>query len=137
MCPKAGTTAPWKTVTRDQFDRSVAEALDQIPEIFRRKMDNVEVLVEDFADRETLRSLDIDSRWNLLGLYVGVPVIHQSFFSVNVLPDRIYLFRHPIVLAAGSPEKVPTVIKDVVIHELGHHLGFTDAQIYAMSGEET
>jgi len=114
----------------------VAEALDQIPEIFRQKMDNVEVLIEDFPDQPTLRSLDLDSRWALLGLYVGVPVTHQSFFSVNVLPDRIYLFRLPIVRAAGGPEKVPTVIKDVIIHELGHHLGFTDEQLYAMTGEE-
>lgn len=124
-------------MTRDQFDRSVPEALDRIPEIFREKMRNVEVLVEDFPDQETLRSLDLDSKWALLGLYVGVPLTHQSFFSTNVLPDRIYLFRHPIVLAAGSPGKVPTVIKDVIIHELGHHLGFTDEQLYAMTGEET
>ncbi|MDQ7783124.1 MAG: metallopeptidase family protein [Desulfomonilaceae bacterium] len=122
---------------KDQFDRSVAEALDQIPEIFRRKMENVEVIVEDFPDQETLHSLDLDSKWDLLGLYVGVPVTHQSFFSVNVLPDRIYLYRRPIVRSAGRPEKIPTVIRDVVIHELGHHLGFDDEELYAMTGEET
>ncbi len=100
-------------------------------------MRNVEVLVEDFPDEETLRDLDLESGWGLLGLYVGVPVTHQSFFSMNILPDRIYLFRRPIILAAGSPERVPAVIKDVIIHELGHHLGFDDEQLYAMNGEES
>lgn len=99
-------------------------------------MENVEVLVEDFPDQETLRDLDLDSRWDLLGLYVGVPVTNQSFFSVNVLPDRIYLFRRPICLSAGRPERVPAVIRDVVIHELGHHLGFDDEELYAMNGDE-
>lgn len=128
---------PAGNVTREQFDKSVAEALDRIPEIFQAKLKNVEILVEDFTDRETLQSLGLESEWNLLGLYVGIPVTHQSFFSANVLPDRIYLFRKPIVRAAGSPDHVPEVISGVIMHEVGHHFGFSDEELYAMTGEDS
>lgn len=121
----------------EQFDRSVSEALDQIPEIFRQKMNNVEIFVEDFPDDETVRSLSVDSRWALLGLYVGIPVTHQSFFSHRMLPDRIYLYKQPILRAAGNPANLPQVLRDVIIHEVGHHFGFTDDQLLAMTGQET
>jgi predicted Zn-dependent protease with MMP-like domain len=124
-------------VDDEQFERSVLDALERIPEVFRQKMNNVEILVEDFPDADTVSSLSVDSRWELLGLYVGVPVTHQSFFSHNVLPDRIHLYRQPILRAAGNPANVPHVIRDVIIHEVGHHFGFTDDQLYAMAGRVT
>ncbi|MBI4964830.1 MAG: metallopeptidase family protein [Desulfomonile tiedjei] len=98
-------------------------------------MENVEVLVEDFADMETLHSLDLESPWELLGLYVGVPINERSVFSPGYLPDRIYLYRRPILRAAGSLQNVVTTIREVVIHEVGHHFGFDDDELEEMTGQ--
>lgn len=121
-------------MTRDLFNRQVARALEAIPEEFQSKMENVEVLVEDFADDETLDSLGIESAWDLLGLYVGVPITQQSVFSFSLLPERIYLYRRPILRAARRGREVHQIIREVVIHEIGHHFGFDDTQLEEMEG---
>jgi len=111
--------------------------LDDLPEEFRRKMENVEVLVEDFADREMLDSVGIESPWELLGLYVGVPLPQQSVFAMTLLPERVYLFRRPILRAAGySLSRVVETVREVVIHEIGHHFGFDDEELDRMMGDE-
>ncbi len=115
------------------FRKQVSRAIDEIPEEFRQKMDNVEILVEEFPDEETLESLELNSVWDLLGLYVGVPLTGQSFFSGNPLPDRIYLYRKPILRAARQGRSVVETIREVVLHELGHHLGFDDEQLENMT----
>jgi len=121
-------------VTPELFRKHVARAIDEIPEEFRDKMENVEVLVEDFPDPETIHSLDLVSQWDLLGLYVGVPLTQQSVFSVNVMPDRIYLYRRPILRAAFRGTDVVQLIREVIIHEVGHHFGFDDEQLDKMIG---
>jgi predicted Zn-dependent protease with MMP-like domain len=121
-------------VTPQVFSKHVAKALEEIPEEFRERMENVEVLVEDFANLETLRSVGLESRWELLGLYVGVPITQRSVFSPGYLPDRIYLYRRPILRGAGSPQNVVATIKEVVIHEVGHHFGFDDEELEDMAG---
>jgi predicted Zn-dependent protease with MMP-like domain len=93
------------------------------------------VIVEDFADSETLDSLDIETPWELLGLYVGVPLPDQSVFSVILLPERVYIYRRPILRAAGQEgQDVVETIRDVVIHEIGHHFGFDDEELDRMMG---
>ena len=120
----------------DLFARAVSKALEELPEEFQEKMENVEVIVEDFPDHETMESLEIPSRWGLLGLYVGVPITHQSVFSMNVLPERIYLYRRPILRVAGAPQHVVETIRDVLLHEIGHHFGFDDDELERMTGAE-
>jgi predicted Zn-dependent protease with MMP-like domain len=115
------------------FRNTVAKALRDVPVEFLRKMENVEVLVEEFADEETLDSLGIESPWDLLGLYVGVPMDQQSFFSPGYLPERIYLYRRPILRAARGGKSLVQLIREVVIHEIGHHFGFDDDELDAMT----
>jgi predicted Zn-dependent protease with MMP-like domain len=116
------------------FSKAVARALQEIPEEFLETMDNVEVLVEDFPDRETLESLGLESRWDLLGLYVGVPLTGRSVFSMNPFPERIFLYRLPILRVARGGRNVTGIIREVVIHEVGHHFGFDDRQLDEMIG---
>lgn len=122
-------------MTPRAFSRYVSRALKELPSEFREKMENVEVLVEDFADEETLLSLGIESPYGLLGLYVGTPITHQSVFWVNPLPDRIYLYRIPILNAAGDRDNVVEKIREVVMHEVGHHFGFDDRELHEMMGD--
>lgn len=116
------------------FHKNVAKALEDLPDEFRAKMENVEIIVEEFPDHETLEAIGAHSHWDLLGLYVGVPITQRSVFSVNVLPERIYLYRRPILRAAGSAENVVDTIREVFIHEVGHHFGFDDDELDEMIG---
>jgi predicted Zn-dependent protease with MMP-like domain len=116
------------------FSKAVARALQELPEEFLETMDNVEVLVEDFPDRETLHSLGIESKWDLLGLYQGVPITNRSVFMVSVFPERIFLYRLPILRAARTGRNLVQLIREVVIHEVGHHFGFDDEQLDEMIG---
>lgn len=118
------------------FNKHVAQALEELPAEFRAKMENVEIIVEDFADDEMLESVGVNSPWYLLGLYVGVPITQRSVFALDGLPERIYLFRRPIIRAAGRFENVVHTIRDVLIHEVGHHFGFDDDKLAEMTGQD-
>jgi len=119
-------------VNPDLFAKAVSKALDELPEEFKEKIENVEVIVEDFPDRQTMDSLGISSRWGLLGLYVGVPINQKSVFSVNILPERIYLYRLPILRMAGGSGNIAEAIRDVLLHEIGHHFGFSEEDLERM-----
>jgi predicted Zn-dependent protease with MMP-like domain len=115
------------------FREKALEALDQIPASFLERLENVEIMVEDFADADILKSLNISSKWRLLGLYVGNPLSQRSFFQTNLLPDRIYLFRLPILRSCEKGTDIVQVIRDVILHEIGHHFGFNDDELLEMS----
>lgn len=121
-------------MTPELFSQHVSLALDDLPRELREKMENVEVIVEDLADAETLQSMGIGSPFDLLGLYVGVPIDRRSVFSSNPLPDRIHLYRIPILRASGGKEDLVRKIREVTIHEVGHHFGFDDRDLDAMAG---
>jgi predicted Zn-dependent protease with MMP-like domain len=118
-------------VTPELFRKHVARAVDEIPHEFQEKMENVEILVEDFPDLETIESLDLDSEWDLLGLYVGVPLTERSVFATTIMPERIYLYRRPILRAARG-KSVTQLVREVIIHEVGHHFGLDDEQLDEM-----
>ncbi|MFY9642677.1 MAG: metallopeptidase family protein, partial [Rhodomicrobium sp.] len=103
---------------------------DGLPEQFRAALDNVALHVADFADAETLAALRIRDRHNLLGLYHGAGLPSRSVWDPVRLPDRIYLYRIPI-LDYANRNRQPTerVIRHVLIHEIGHHFGFSDADM--------
>ncbi len=110
----------------DLFEKMTSRAIEQLPQEFRDKLENVEILVLDFPDADIIESMNLESKWDLLGLYVGVPLTQRSVFSTPTLPERIFLFKRPIQSAAAGPEGMATVIRDVLIHEIGHHFGFDE-----------
>ena len=116
------------------FQEKALEALEQIPANFLEHLENVEIIVEDFANPDILRSLNIDSKWHLLGLYVGHPLTERSFFQTTLLPDRIYLFRLPILRSYEGKMNIVEAIRDVIVHEIGHHFGFNDDELLDMTG---
>ncbi|MGA8832871.1 MAG: metallopeptidase family protein [Desulfomonilaceae bacterium] len=116
------------------FQEKALEALEQIPANFLEHLENVEIIVEDFANPDILRSLNIDSKWHLLGLYVGHPLTERSFFQTTLLPDRIYLFRLPILQSYEGKMNIVEAIREVIVHEIGHHFGFNDDELLDMTG---
>ena len=104
---------------RDKFAELVREALDGLPTVFRKKMQNIEVVVEEEPiEQETL-----------LGLYHGVPFKHRGVWYGNVLPDKITLFKRNIERVSRTEEEVKTWVHKVLIHEIGHYFGFSEADL--------
>ena len=108
-------------------------ALARLPEPFAGHLDGVLLVVEDFADDETLAELGIDDPFDLTGLYEGIPVGEKHDAS-GTMPDRIRLFRAAILdewIARGD-ERLEHLVAHVLIHEVGHHFGLSDADIAAL-----
>lgn len=104
----------------------MADALDNIPEALGRVMQNVAVLVEDWPTRAQLAG----RHGTLLGLYEGIDLTRRSPLSyAGVMPDRITIFRGPILSIARSEEELVRLVSGTVIHEVAHHFGISDARL--------
>ncbi len=114
--------------TQEDFEAAAQAIRDGLPEEFRVALVNVAFHVEDFADAETLHAMLIRDPYDLLGLYHGVGLPFKSEWDPASLPDRVFLYRIPILdYAHRTGESVDRVIRHVLIHEIGHHFGFSDA----------
>lgn len=113
-------------VTRERFERFVADALDSIPPSLGDKMDNVVVVVEDVASPQ--QQGDHDGM--LLGLYEGVDLTRRGPMSYDlVAPDRISIFQHPLESIAHDERDLRARVRVTVLHEVGHHFGLSDDQL--------
>jgi predicted Zn-dependent protease with MMP-like domain len=107
-------------MSREEFEGAVADALDSVPAEFTRQMRNVVVLVEDEAPEGA----------DLLGLYEGVPLTERGDAWAWTLPDRITIFRRPILAACSSRQQVIDEVRVTVIHEIAHHFGIDEARLH-------
>jgi len=96
-----------------------------LPEEFAQKLENIEVVIEDEPSEDTLRELNL-RRGLLLGLYRGVPLKKKNIWSAPTLPGRISIYRLPILSVSRTREGMIQRIREVVIHEIGHHFGLSD-----------
>ena len=117
---------------RERFRELVAEALDEIPEPFREHLESVEVVVEDDPSDEVLRDMGLDpQRDTIYGLYEGTPLSERSVDDSLRLPDRITIYRRPLVHEFRTPVAIRREIRKTVVHELGHVFGLEDDDIEA------
>jgi predicted Zn-dependent protease with MMP-like domain len=119
-------------VTRERFEKLVAEAIELIPKRFRREMQNLAVVVEDEPDAALLEELEIEPPDSLCGLYQGVPLPERSWGHGNVLPDRVTLFQKVIEQDAADDDEVREAIGETLIHEVGHYFGLSEEEIEAI-----
>ncbi len=111
-------------------------ALADIPPHLLAHATDVGVTVEDRADDETLKDMDLDSSWDLSGLYRGVPMTQRSVLDPTRQPDRIFLYREAILLEwIETGEDLYCLVRNVVVHEIAHHFGFSDDDIDAIERE--
>lgn len=108
---------------RESFEDLVVRAVESLPDEFRARLENVDVVVEDWPSQRQLKKLGIGHRGQLLGLYEGVPQIRRGARYGMVLPDRISIFRKPIEDLCRSSEETESKIAEVVRHEIAHHFG--------------
>ena len=117
----------------EEIEAIAEEALADLPEPFLKQLGNVAIRVEEFADDQTLREMGIDNPFDLTGLYHGVPLIHQSVSDVRAMPEMIYLYRQPILAEwCESGEELARLVRHVLIHEIGHHFGYSDEELEAI-----
>ena len=108
-------------------------ALATMPDVFKPHIEGVVISIEEFADDETLASLDIEHPYDLTGLYEGRPLTERSIGESGGMPDRVTLYRIPILVEwIEAGEKLEWLVRHVLIHEIGHHFGFSDEDMHAL-----
>lgn len=103
----------------EEFRKIVEDAVVDLPEFFRRKLDNIDIVIEDGH---------VDRR-GLLGLYQGVPLKKRGFWYGNVLPDKITLFKTNIERISRDHIDIKEWVRRVLIHEIGHYFGFDEQEL--------
>jgi predicted Zn-dependent protease with MMP-like domain len=121
----------------DDIAGLVDAALRTIPEPWRGHLRSVPVRVEDFCDEETEREMGLESPFDLLGLYRGVPLDHKSLADPSPEIDLIFLYRRPILdYWCETGEDLTHIVRHVLIHEVGHHFGLSDEDIDRIEAED-
>ncbi|MFN3231403.1 MAG: metallopeptidase family protein [Alphaproteobacteria bacterium] len=120
----------------ESFGAIAEGALARLPDRFRQACRNVAILVEDFPEEAVCREMQLDSPYDLLGLYDGVDIVTRSLDGWQGPPDVILLYRMPILQFAAAEQHLPgDVIAHVLIHEIGHHMGFSDEDMALIEEE--
>jgi predicted Zn-dependent protease with MMP-like domain len=110
--------------------------IERLPAPFAESLGDIVLLVEEVASAETARSVGLDHPMELSGLYQGVPLNQQSVLQSGVLPERITLYRRPILAEWQSTRfSLDQLVSHIVIHEVGHHFGFSDDEMHALEDE--
>jgi len=128
----AERTAP----SLDDFEEIAAAAFAALPEEFRALAGDVPCLVQEFPDEETIREMELESEFDILGLFrgVGMPQGGMSGYT-GQLPNQVWLYRRPILdywAESEDGETLGEIITHVLVHEIGHHFGFSDEDMEAI-----
>ncbi|WBO22963.1 metallopeptidase family protein [Sphingomonas abietis] len=125
---------PWGHAPKaDAIEAMARAALARLPKAFRTHLDNVVLRVEEYADDATLDEMGIDDPFALSGLYSGRPLGMKSVDDTATMPDMIHLYRRAILDEWAEGEvTLETLVAHVLIHEVGHHFGLSDADMHAL-----
>ena len=113
-----------------EFERLVVKAADALPDAFKKKLENVDIVIENEPDMGTVKDLGLGSKGHLLGLYRGIPLKRRTHYYGMVLPDKITLYKANIErFCKRTGEDLYKKIDHVLQHEIGHHFGITDKRL--------
>lgn len=117
-------------MNRDNFEHFVEEALREMPAVFRERLHNVAIVVEDWPDRETLRMAGVKYPGELLGFYHGIPLTERTSAYGNVVPDKISIYRSPILIQCRrTGGDVRSAVFRTLRHEVAHYFGIDDDRL--------
>ena len=117
----------------DEIEAIARATLAALPAEFRTSLGEIVFSIEDFADDATLAEMGIEDPFDLSGLYEGIPLTERSVEQSGTLPERIRLFRRPILDEwTDGDETLEHLVAHVLIHEVGHHFGFSDEDMQAL-----
>jgi predicted Zn-dependent protease with MMP-like domain len=136
---ESGSMIDWskqEAPTLAEFDAIAAAAYRHLPARFRALTGDLLIRIEDFATDEVLDSMGIESAFDLLGLYSGVDLARKSVMDVSAMPDMVFLYRRPILdYWAEHEETLGAILTHVLVHEIGHHFGLSDADMERIEAE--
>lgn len=113
-----------------EFDALVQRSFEELPEVYRDACQSLGIRTEAQASSEVMVALDVTNPKELLGLYHGVNLTQKSVFDLPSLPDQVIIYRNPILAYARATDRpLAEVVKHVLVHEIGHHFGFSDADM--------
>src|SRR5690348_14030584 len=119
-----------------EIETIARRTLDRLPSPFAESLEDVVLLIEEVAGGDTARRLGLRHPMQLSGLYEGVPLNRQSVQQSGMLPERITLYRRPIIAEwQSTPFSLERIVSHIVIHEVGHHFGFSDDDMHALEDE--
>jgi predicted Zn-dependent protease with MMP-like domain len=121
---------------RQEFEALVFKAIEALPEEFKSKLENVDVMVEDWPSPQQISRLRLRNKAQLLGLYEGIPQTRRDSGYNLVLPDKITIFQRPVELECHSDKEIEAEIGRVVQHEIAHHFGIGDAALYKIERQK-
>ncbi len=116
-------------ISRAKFEQLVADALRLIPAELRRYMNNVAIVVEEAPSAALCRQMGLAEDETLYGLYSGTPLTERAFGGEPLLPDRITIYRRPLLEDFYDPDEIRDEIARTVIHEIAHHFGIDDERL--------
>jgi predicted Zn-dependent protease with MMP-like domain len=120
---------------REEFERLVEQALAELPDELKEKLENVEVFVEDFPRPEHLGERNVPPGLALFGLYVGHPLTTRGTGWSPLFPDRIYIYQRPIEHYCRTKREIVEQVRQTVLHEVGHFFGISDARLREIEEE--
>ena len=122
--------------TLAELENIAAAEFERVPDELRRHLGSILFRIEDFPDEETEEEMELESPFDLLGLYRGVALPRQSVFDVRSGPDLIFLYRRPILdYWCETGQDLGELVRHVLIHEIGHHFGFSDEDMERIERE--
>lgn len=116
-------------VSDEVFDELMHEAVEDIPHVFKDKIENLVFISEDYPTEHDIDRLGLKSKYSLLGLYSGVPYTYRNTYYMNVTPDRIILYKKNIESLCDNLEELKEKIREVVIHEVAHYFGMDEDEV--------
>jgi predicted Zn-dependent protease with MMP-like domain len=126
-----------KAPTIQEIETLAQRAFAAIPKELARHVKNVPIRVEDFPDKAVEKEMDLEDPFELLGLYHGSSLLHKSVLDPNPTVDMIFLYRRPILdYWCETGETLDAVVRHVLIHEIGHHFGFSDEDMERLERED-
>lgn len=117
------------SVSENEFADLMEEQLQEIPEPFKSKIENLVFLVEPYPSQSDLNRVGLNDKYSLLGIYSGVPYLYRNTYYGNTTPDRIILFQKNIERYCNSKSELKNKIKEVLIHEIAHYFGMDEDEI--------
>ncbi|MGB2599363.1 MAG: metallopeptidase family protein [Candidatus Omnitrophota bacterium] len=116
-------------MNRKDFEKLVIKALEDLPEAFKRSLNNVDVVIEDEPTPDQANKVDAAHRRMVLGLYQGVPLARRNHLYGMVMPDKISIFQKNIERVCKTEEDIVRLVTHTVEHELAHHFGISDKRL--------
>ena len=116
-------------MTDEEFEQLVNDGIEAIPKKFLDLLDNVAITIDQEPNASQVARYKLDHHHTLLGLYEGVPQNKRGANYTAVLPDKITIFRGPIMRIAQDPDRIKEMVKKTVWHEIAHHFGMDEEQV--------